>query len=76
MLLHLADYMLKSQETDASVDYVMRNTRVHIIASMNPDGSEIAIMNDCHGSTGRYNANGFNLSDRGNSCLFVFLFVC
>ena len=31
ILLHLIDYMLNNQSNDPSVDYVMKNTRLHIL---------------------------------------------
>ena len=62
ILLHLIDHMLRNEQADASVDYVMQNTRVHLLVSMNPDGFESAVVNDCQGLTGRANANGKDLS--------------
>ena len=62
ILLHLIDHMLRNEQADASVDYVMQNTRVHVLVSMNPDGLESALIGDCTGFTGRYNANGYDLS--------------
>ena len=32
ILLHLVDYMLNNQNTDSSVDFVMKNTRLHILS--------------------------------------------
>jgi hypothetical protein len=31
VLLHLIDYMLNNQKSDANVDFVMKNTRLHIL---------------------------------------------
>jgi carboxypeptidase M len=61
-LLHLIDYLLNSQAADPSVDYLMKNTRIHIMPSMNPDGYENSILGDCYSVTGRYNANGYDLN--------------
>ncbi len=63
ILLHLIDYMLRNQASDPLVDYVMRNTRVHLLVSMNPDGFERAMLNDCMGLGGRANANNYDLSN-------------
>jgi hypothetical protein len=31
VLLHLIDYMLNNQTTDSSIDFLMKNTRIHIL---------------------------------------------
>lgn len=62
ILLHLIDYLLNSQGTDSSVDYLLKNTRIHIMPSMNPDGFEISQVGDCESVNGRYNANGYDLN--------------
>ena len=62
ILLHLIDYMLTNQTNDKGVDFVMKNTRVHIMVSMNPDGFESSIIGDCTSVNGRYNANGYDLN--------------
>ena len=33
ILLHLIDYMLNNQKNDSSVDYIMKNTRLHILGT-------------------------------------------
>ena len=38
ILLHLVDYMLNNQNNDHNVDFIMKNTRIHILPTMNPDG--------------------------------------
>lgn len=62
VLIYLADYMLNNQSTDAQVDFIMKNTRVHILPSLNPDGYEKSTMNDCMSVEGRYNANNYDLN--------------
>ena len=62
VLLHLIDYMLTKQSVDEQVDYIMRNMRTHLLVSLDPDGSETAVENDCVSTTGRMNAAGFDLS--------------
>jgi murein tripeptide amidase MpaA len=39
ILLHLIDYLLLNQTTDPTVDYLLKNTRIHILPSLNPDGN-------------------------------------
>ena len=62
VLLHLLDYLLNNQNSDPSVDYVLKNTRVHIMPSMNPDGYEKSTFGDCEGVEGRYNGNNYDLN--------------
>lgn len=62
ILLHFVDYLLRNQTTDSDVDFIMKNTRVHILPSLNPDGFEIARVGDCMGTRGRYNNNNFDLN--------------
>ena len=38
ILLHLIDYLLFNQTSDPAVDYLLKNTRIHILPSLNPDG--------------------------------------
>ena len=71
ILLHLIDYMLNNQSADPSVDYVMKNTRLHLLVTMNPDGLEMSTVGDCSSVQGRYNANGFDLNRN-----FPDLFMC
>jgi len=61
ILLHLIDYMLTNQATDPEVDYLLKNTRIHILPSMNPDGYAMAVEGQCAGS-GRNNKNGQDLN--------------
>jgi carboxypeptidase M len=57
VLLHLIDYLLNNQNSDENVDYLLRNTRIHILPSMNPDGFEVSTSGQCTGIVGRTNAN-------------------
>jgi carboxypeptidase D len=61
ILISFIDYLLTNQN-DPDVNYLLANTRVHILVTMNPDGFEMAQLGDCQGVTGRYNANGFDLN--------------
>ncbi|KAI1292121.1 Carboxypeptidase M [Halotydeus destructor] len=62
LLLHLIDYLLSSYGTDNYVTYLLDNTRIHIMPSMNPDGFEEATEGECHGGRGRYNSRGYDLN--------------
>ncbi|XP_053642527.1 carboxypeptidase D isoform X4 [Cherax quadricarinatus] len=62
MLLHLIEYLTKSYTTDDYVRWLLDNTRIHIMPSMNPDGFEVAKEGVCRGGQGRYNARGFDLN--------------
>ncbi|XP_053213451.1 carboxypeptidase D-like isoform X2 [Panonychus citri] len=62
MLLHLILYLLTHYESDRYVRYLVENTKIHILPSMNPDGFEMSKEGQCHGSVGRGNAHGRDLN--------------
>lgn len=62
VLIHLLEYMLTNQKRDADVDFIMKNTRLHVMPSMNPDGFERAKVKDCSSINGRTNSNGYDLN--------------
>ena len=62
ILLHLVDYLLHNQKNDTGVKYLLQNTRIHIMPSLNPDGFEASIVGDCSSTKGRENANSFDLN--------------
>ena len=53
MLVHLVDYLLKGYENDSYVRYLVENTRIHIMPTINPDGFEQATEGECYGISGR-----------------------
>lgn len=53
LLIHLIDYLLKGYETDSYVRYLVENTRIHILPTINPDGFEASTEGECYGVTGR-----------------------
>lgn len=62
MLLHLIEYLVQNYENDSFVKYLLDNTRIHLMPTMNPDGFESAIEGQCIGSTGRFNMRGIDLN--------------
>lgn len=62
LMLHLILYLVQNYETDYYVRWLLDNTRIHIMPSMNPDGFEVAQEGTCQGGQGRYNARGFDLN--------------
>ncbi|XP_059223641.1 carboxypeptidase M isoform X2 [Stomoxys calcitrans] len=62
LLLHLIQYLVSSYETDQYVKWLLDNTRIHIMPSMNPDGYAVSKEGTCDGGQGRYNARGFDLN--------------
>ncbi len=62
ILLHLIEYMLNNQHIDANIDYIMKNSRLHIMVSMNPDGLEMSKLGDCYSLVGRFNVNDYDLN--------------
>lgn len=55
-------YLVNSYNTDPYIKWLLDNTRIHILPSMNPDGFEVAREGQCDGGQGRYNARGFDLN--------------
>lgn len=57
-----AQYLVNSYSTDPYIKWLLDNTRIHILPSMNPDGFEVSREGQCDGGQGRYNARGFDLN--------------
>jgi murein tripeptide amidase MpaA len=62
VLIYFIEYLLNNQNSDPNVDYLLKNTRIHIMPSMNPDGLEASTVGDCNSVNGRYNSNKFDLN--------------
>lgn len=62
LMLHLIQYFVNNYNTDPYIKWLLDNTRIHILPSMNPDGYEVAREGQCDGGQGRYNARGFDLN--------------
>jgi len=62
LMLHLILYLVQNYDTDYYVRWLLDNTRIHVMPSMNPDGFEVASEGTCQGGQGRYNARGFDLN--------------
>ncbi|XP_018561193.1 carboxypeptidase M isoform X2 [Anoplophora glabripennis] len=62
LMLHLIHYLVTSYTTDPYIRWLLDNTRIHIMPSMNPDGFEVSKEGTCDGGQGRYNARGFDLN--------------
>uniref|UniRef100_A0A3Q1G7H1 Carboxypeptidase D, a n=1 Tax=Acanthochromis polyacanthus TaxID=80966 RepID=A0A3Q1G7H1_9TELE len=62
LMLNLIEYLCHNYGTDPEVTWLVNNTRIHIMPSMNPDGYEVA--DEGHNSTykGRNNSNNFDLN--------------
>lgn len=54
MLLHLIQYLVSSYSTDPYIRWLLDNTRVHVLPSMNPDGYAVSKEGTCDGAHGRY----------------------
>lgn len=57
LLLHLIQYFVTSYHTDTYIKWLLDNTRIHIMPSMNPDGYAISREGECEGGKGRYKIN-------------------
>ncbi|XP_074093706.1 carboxypeptidase D isoform X3 [Cotesia typhae] len=62
LMLHLIHLLVTKYGSDAYITWLLDNTRIHILPSMNPDGFEVSKEGFCEGSQGRYNARGFDLN--------------
>ncbi|XP_057321278.1 carboxypeptidase M isoform X2 [Microplitis mediator] len=62
LMLHLIHYLVTKYGSDPYITWLLDNTRIHILPSMNPDGFEVSKEGFCEGSQGRYNARGFDLN--------------
>ncbi|KAF5270611.1 hypothetical protein FQA39_LY01349 [Lamprigera yunnana] len=62
LMLHLIHHLVSSYSTDSYIRWLLENTRIHVLPSMNPDGFEVAKEGACDGGQGRYNARGFDLN--------------
>uniref|UniRef100_A0A1B0CR20 Peptidase M14 domain-containing protein n=2 Tax=Lutzomyia longipalpis TaxID=7200 RepID=A0A1B0CR20_LUTLO len=62
LMLHLIQYFVTSYTTDPYIKWLLDNTRIHILPSLNPDGFAVSKEGTCDGGQGRYNARGFDLN--------------
>ncbi|GAB0096319.1 carboxypeptidase D [Sergentomyia squamirostris] len=62
LMLHLIQYFVTSYSTDPYIKWLLDNTRIHILPSLNPDGFGVSKEGTCDGGQGRYNARGFDLN--------------
>lgn len=62
LMLHLIQYLITSYNTDPYIKWLLDNTRIHILPSLNPDGYSISKEGSCDGAQGRYNARGLDLN--------------
>ncbi|EDS32354.1 carboxypeptidase D [Culex quinquefasciatus] len=62
ILLHLIQYLITSYTTDPYIKWLLDNTRIHILPSLNPDGYAASKEGTCDGGQGRYNSRGFDLN--------------
>ncbi|XP_077565108.1 carboxypeptidase M-like isoform X2 [Haemaphysalis longicornis] len=62
MALHLVEYMVHNQESDPDVHWLLNNVRIHVVPSVNVDGSDASIPGDCSGMTGGENSNGVGIN--------------
>ena len=59
LLIMFAEFLLEtySNNSDPEVTWLVENTDIHILPSMNPDGFEESVLGLCRGSIGNLSAN-------------------
>ncbi|XP_037294533.1 carboxypeptidase M isoform X2 [Manduca sexta] len=62
LLLHLIQYLVTSYDTDPYIKWLLDNTRIHLMPSMNPDGFAISKEGQCDTIHGRHNARRYDLN--------------
>nr|XP_012140788.1 PREDICTED: carboxypeptidase D-like [Megachile rotundata] len=62
ILLLLLRYLCENFGSDERVTRILKNVRLHVLPSMNPDGYEISEEGDIYGERGRANAKGIDLN--------------
>ncbi|XP_041979643.1 carboxypeptidase M-like isoform X2 [Aricia agestis] len=62
LLLHLIQYLVTSYDTDPYIKWLLDNTRIHLMPSMNPDGFLISREGQCDTIHGRHNARRYDLN--------------
>lgn len=62
LLLQLMVYLVNSYPENPKVKFLLDETYIHLMPSMNPDGFEQATEGSCNNVKGRPNANGFDLN--------------
>lgn len=62
LMLHLIHSLVTNYGSEPYITWLLDNTRIHILPSMNPDGFEVSKEGYCEGGQGRYNARGFDLN--------------
>lgn len=53
LMLHLIQYFVTSYTTDPYIKWLLDNTRIHILPSLNPDGYAVSKEGTCDGGQGR-----------------------
>ncbi|XP_063364357.1 carboxypeptidase M isoform X1 [Cydia amplana] len=62
LLLHLIQHLVSSYDSDPYIKWLLDNTRIHLMPSMNPDGFAISKEGQCDTIHGRHNARRYDLN--------------
>lgn len=62
ILLNYARLLVENPDKDQNVEMILNSTRVHILVSMNPDGTKKASLDSCVSKVGRNNSNNLDLN--------------
>lgn len=54
--------LTENPENETIIDHILNTTRIHVLVSMNPDGTQAADLNSCDSLFGQNNSNNFDLN--------------
>lgn len=71
LLLHMIQYLVTSYTTDPYIRWLLDNTRIHILPSLNPDGYAISKEGTCDGAQGRWDNCVASYLNSNWNCIFI-----
>ncbi|XP_077499340.1 carboxypeptidase M-like [Amblyomma americanum] len=62
VVMHLIEYIVAHEQSDPDVHWILNNARLHVVPSVNIDGSDASVPGDCSSMTGGENTNGVSIN--------------